>query len=98
VHELILERVRPILIVAYGNSDVSPYAFLRSVFRPTHEDVFPSGHGAWLCRAFSTGNMCVAGLPHLGRYAIDRHPDVGRWLKTMMRANLALEPSALARS
>ena len=86
VHELILDIVRPKLVVAYGNSAVSPYAYLLQRFGASREVEFPSGHVTWTCRAFGVGGMRVAGLPHLSRYAIDHHPDVGRWLTSMLEA------------
>ncbi|PYR15526.1 MAG: hypothetical protein DMF94_31675 [Acidobacteria bacterium] len=84
VHELILGLVQPRLIIAFGNSGVSPYAFLLSKLTPASETMFPSGHGSWRCRAFTAGGMRVAGLPHLSRYAIDRHPPVGKWLNALL--------------
>ena len=83
-HVAILDIVRPKLIVAYGNSDVSPYAYLRSQLNGSSEELFPSGHGTWQCRAFPTAGTWVVGLPHLSRYAVDRHPAMAgrlrRWL------------------
>jgi len=76
--------VQPRLIIAFGNSGVSPYAFLLSKLTPASETMFPSGHGSWRCRAFTAGGMRVAGLPHLSRYAIDRHPPVGKWLNALL--------------
>lgn len=84
VHEAILRIVQPRLIVSLGTSDTSPYGYLKSIWRPMSEDTIPSGHGDWSCRAFSSGHYRVAGIPHPGRYAIDRHPEVTRWMRRMM--------------
>jgi hypothetical protein len=81
VHHAILAAVEPRLVIAFGNSGVSPYGFLRSVFRlSSAEESFPSGHGDWRCLAFRSAGMRIAGLPHLSRYAVDRHPAVAEWL------------------
>ena len=84
VHELILGLVQPRLIVVFGNSGISPYSYLVSRFEPAREETFPSGHGSWCCRSFNVGGMRVAGLPHLSRYAVDLHPPVGEWLRTLL--------------
>ncbi len=84
VHEAILDIVRPRLVVAFGNSGFSPYGYLRSVLQADHEDEFASGHGDWVCKAFDARRFKVAGVPHLGRYAIDRHPEVVAWLRGLL--------------
>ena len=88
VHEAILEIVRPRLVVTFGNSSISPYAFLRSVLGEAfRERTFRAGHGNWRCRAFRTANrMWVVGLPHLSRYAVNHHPEVAEWLRRMAAA------------
>lgn len=83
VHEAILELVQPKLIIAYGNSNVSPYGYLRAMFEGEEEQI-PSGHGNWKVKGFncSIGGRptYVAGVPHLSRYSpIDKH-EVARWL------------------
>lgn len=85
VHEAILETVRPKLTVCFGNSSESPYAFLRSMLPVEGESEFPSGHGTWSCRMFRSNRMWVVGLPHLSRYAIDKHPKVGERLRVLLR-------------
>lgn len=84
VHVAILKLVRPRLIVCFGNSAVSPYTFLRAKLPVTSEIAFESSHGMWKCRAFWSGRMCVVGLPHLSRYAVDRHPRVLRRLRSLL--------------
>ncbi len=86
VHLAILEIVRPRLIIAYGNSNVSPYAYLRSQFGGLSEQVFDSGHGTWKCRVFRTAGQWVVGLPHLSRYAINHHHDVADRLRCLLDA------------
>ena len=86
VHLAILEIVRPQLIIAYGNSGVSPYAYLRSRFGGSPEKVFDSGHGTWKCRFFRSADQWIVGLPHLSRYAIHRHPDVADRLRRLVPA------------
>ncbi len=84
VHEAILQIVRPRLIISLGTGAVSPYGFLRDLWRTAREQEQPSGHGDWLCRAFSTEEYIVAGVPHLGRYAIDRKLAATTWLRAML--------------
>jgi hypothetical protein len=84
VHRAILDIVQPKLVVCFGNSFESPYTFLCQKLRATDEDTFPSGHGKWQCRVSRSSQMRVAGLPHLSRYAVDRHPRVGRWLRGLL--------------
>lgn len=84
VHLAILELVRPQLIVAFGNSAVLPYAYLRGHLHGSTERTFPSGHGGWSCRLFHSAGRRVVGLPHLSRYSIDKHPEVAEWLRDFL--------------
>jgi hypothetical protein len=86
VHLAMLEIVRPRLIIAYGNSKVSPYAYLRSQLSSSPEEVFNSGHGTWKCRVFRSASHWIVGLPHLSRYAIHHHPDVADRLRRLLAA------------
>lgn len=74
VHELILGIVQPKIIIVFGNSSFSPYAYLLNKFKSDDEqDIFDSGHGSWKCRGFtgmiSGRKTYVAGFPHLSRYS-----------------------------
>lgn len=81
VHEQILGIVQPRVVVSFGNASGSPYTWLKSRLAPTSREVtVPSGHGDWVCRSFTDGRYRVVGLPHLSRYAIDRHPHVFEWI------------------
>lgn len=86
VHLAILEIVRPRLIIAYGNSDVSPYAYLRSQLGGSSEQVFDSGHGTWKFRVFRSAGQWIVGLPHLSRYAIDHHDEVADRIRRLLGA------------
>jgi len=86
IHLAILELVQPKLIIAFGNSSVSPYAYLRRRLNGSPEKTFPSGHGSWLCRVFRSAETRVVGLPHLSRYAVHKHPEVGIWLRSFLSA------------
>lgn len=87
VHEAILEVVQPKVILAFGNGGLSPFSALQRHFGQTRESftTFPSGHGNWTVKRFETHvsgrNIQVIGLPHLSRYAIDKHPAVIEWIK-----------------
>jgi hypothetical protein len=89
VHEAILKTVRPRLTVCFGNSSESPYAFLRSILPVEGETAFPSGHGTWSCRAFRSNRMWVVGVPHLSRYAVDKHPKVGERMRAFLESPAA---------
>ena len=81
VHEQILEIVMPKLILVFGNSTPSPYQFLKEKYSPLKEELFPSGHGNWMCRSFKTNGLTVVGLPHLSRYSIIGKHNVIQWIK-----------------
>lgn len=91
LHDLVLDTVRPKLILTFGNSADSPYAFLREKLTPSGpEDSISSGHGSWQCRGFQAkrhGNsVYVAGFPHLSRYRPlgddgEVRPNVAKWLR-----------------
>jgi hypothetical protein len=83
VHEGILKIVRPKLIIAFGNSDKSPYGYLHEMFRGEEESI-SSGHGNWKVKGFhcriNDRPVYVAGLPHLSRYSPVGKRDVVQWL------------------
>ncbi|MDH4555752.1 hypothetical protein E8F11_11310 [Pseudomonas sp. BN417] len=85
VHEQIIGHVQPKLILAFGNSPVSPYGHMRQLFQG-HEEMVPSGHGSWSCRGFeaelSGRKVFIAGLPHLSRYSPIGRREVVDWLKS----------------
>lgn len=83
VHQAILSIVKPKLIIAFGNSDTSPYGYLHSMFGGK-EEFLPSGHGNWSIKGFSCKidgrPVYVAGLPHLSRYSPVGKSEVAKWL------------------
>lgn len=81
VHSRILEQVQPRLLLVFGNSGVSPFRYLRDLYRPARVDAFDSGHGDWRCLAFRADGRVVVGVPHLSRYAVDRYPAVAAWIR-----------------
>lgn len=87
VHEAILNVVKPKLIIAFGNSSVSPYGFLLSMYGGK-EEYLPSGHGSWSLKGFSCQingrSVYVAGLPHLSRYSPIGKDQVIAWLSKQM--------------
>lgn len=89
IHEAILNIVKPKLILVFGNSIVSPYAFIHDMYGG-QEDRLPSGHGNWSAKGFSTNisgrAVYVAGIPHLSRYKIMGKTDVVDWLRKMLYA------------
>lgn len=86
VHEAILRIVQPRLILAFGNSGVSPFGYLHSRFRPERVEAVAAGHGNWRCLGFTLPNETrVVGVPHLSRYAIDRYPHAAAWIRDYTR-------------
>lgn len=83
VHEAILNVVKPKLIIAFGNSGVSPYGFMHSKFGGK-EEYLPSGHGSWSLKGFNCQinghSVYIAGLPHLSRYSPIGKEKVREWL------------------
>lgn len=71
VHEALLSIVKPRLILAFGNSGFSPYAYIHSRFGG-EQRYAPAGHGAWNFKGFHASiagrKVFVAGIPHLSRY------------------------------
>lgn len=83
VHEAILKVVKPKLILAFGNSNVSPYAYLRAMFGGEEESM-PAGHGSWLIKRFRCEidgrPTYIVGLPHLSRYSPYEKDGVVKWV------------------
>lgn len=83
IHEAIIELIRPKLKLTFGNSSISPYAYLHTRLGGK-EDSFPSGHGNWSIKSFSckiNGHpLFVVGLPHLSRYLPIGKKQVVQWL------------------
>lgn len=84
VHEMMLSMVRPKLILAFGNSAISPYGYLRQIHSSVPEDEISSGHGSWKCKSFTAqiagDQVAVVGLPHLSRYSPLNKPKLMEWL------------------
>jgi len=87
IHQAILEIVRPRLILAFGNSAISPYRYLYEIFCGS-EERFPSGHGNWSVKGFDTSmngqKVYIVGLPHLSRYSIIGKDRIVRWLRSKL--------------
>lgn len=83
VHEAILSIIKPKLIIAFGNSDISPYGYLHTMLGGK-EEYFPSGHGNWSVKRFvceiNGRPVYVTGLPHLSRYSPIGKKEVVEWL------------------
>jgi hypothetical protein len=87
VHQFILEHIRPEGILSIGGAPV--FDFVCSRGRPlSAPEQFQAGHVTWACLAarvqLGAQNMAIVSVPHLARYAIDRHPEVVRWVCTML--------------
>ena len=71
VHEALLSIVKPRLILAFGNSGFSPYAYIHSRFGG-EQSYASADHGTWNLKGFHASiagkEVYVAGIPHLSRY------------------------------
>ena len=94
VHQMILNVVRPSVIIAFGNGGISPYAFLALKHQEMlgtwpEEATHPAQYGTWQCKAFQTRiedkDILVLGLPHLSRYTIEGRPEVLKWIKEKIK-------------
>ncbi len=94
VHQMIMNIVRPNVIIAFGNGNVLPYAFLALKYQETlgeepEETRFAAQHGPWQCRSLQTWiesrPTLVIGLPHLSRYTIEGKPAGLDWIKEKIR-------------
>ncbi len=92
IHEMILDTVQPSTIIAFGNSEWSPYSYLCEQLGQgaAQATPFPSGHGNWVLRAFpgmyKGRRVSVVGLPHLSRYTVRNRVEVIRWLQEQIAA------------
>jgi len=88
IHEAILDIVKPKVIIAFGNSGLSSYAYLHSKFGGQQE-YKPSGHGNWRLKGFKAiidgKAIFIAGLPHLSRYSPIGKTRLVEWLKSKLR-------------
>ncbi len=87
IHESILQLIKPKLIIAFGNSGVSPYGYLHNMLGGEQEYI-PSGHGNWNVKGFTTqineNPVYIAGLPHLSRYSPIGKDNVLNWLSSKL--------------
>jgi len=89
IHQEILEIVKPKIIITFGNSEASPYAYMkRKMPNVKEQKPIKSGHGCWKCKSFVADfdhrQIFVAGLPHMSRYSPIDRDHVIKWLKSML--------------
>ena len=82
-----LEIIQPKIIICFGVSDISAYAFLLALLNGEEYTPFLSGLGKWNCRAFKTiingRNTIIIGIPHLSYYNIVEKDDVINWIRNI---------------
>jgi hypothetical protein len=91
IHEMILKIVQPKIIIAFGNSNISPYDYLQKKHFeiqkewPKYLNDKNAGHRNWKCKGFNFDigylKCLVIGLPHLSRYDITNHKEVIKWMQ-----------------
>lgn len=83
-HEAVIEIIKPKLLLTFGNSEVSPYSFVKALFGGD-ELTIGADHGKLLWKGFHTvingHKLFVAGLPHMSRYDPRGKPQLIEWLK-----------------
>ena len=84
-HRKLFEIVDPEAVLLMGNESFE--FILSKISNPSNITFVPSGHGDWMCKAV-TGTLegkkrHVICLPHLSYYAINHHPDVVAWIKSL---------------
>ncbi|PKM16125.1 MAG: hypothetical protein CVV12_05080 [Gammaproteobacteria bacterium HGW-Gammaproteobacteria-2] len=93
IHEKILEIVNPSVIICFGNSARSPYAFLRDKLQAAERESVPAGHGNWRLRSaevrLSNGKRsCLLGIPHMSRYKPNGKKVVCEWITRNCAAHI----------
>ena len=87
VHRWLLELVQPQTILSIGGNKIFDAISERSTVRSPIEQI-AAGHGDWKCQATRVAidgrRLNLISLPHLSRYAVDRHPDVIAWVRAKL--------------
>ena len=84
-HQKLFEIVDPDVVLVMGNEG---FDFLLTKLS-NKTDVFSisSGHGDWMCKSvfgrIEGRERNIVCLPHLSRYAINKHPEVVEWIKSL---------------
>jgi uracil-DNA glycosylase len=84
VHELIMNIVRPQVVITFG-SRAYDYVTARRGALKEHETSIGSGHGKWRCRSTQSDGLTIIGLPHLSRYSLAGRTAVLEWIKQLAR-------------
>ena len=89
VHQEFINIVDPMCFIVFGNSEISPFSYMKTKYNLEINDSISSGHGNWLCHS-CTGiiegkNRVLIGVPHLSRYCITYHVDVMNWIKSKIQ-------------
>jgi len=89
VHQEFIKIVNPKYFIVFGNSEVSPFQYIKDRYDLQISDSIDSGHGDWKCYA-SFGEIegkerIVIGVPHLSRYWIIYHNDVISWIRLKIK-------------
>lgn len=94
IHKMLLDVIQPKLIIAYGNSDKSPYEYLHCKLNSIKKDDEPShdaDQGNYRIKGFKGTldgrDTYVLGLPHLSRYWVNndkKYGAIGEFLSTFI--------------
>jgi hypothetical protein len=91
VHQFLIEKLRPSLILSIGGKEVFDHISKRG-HTLTEPEQFDSGHGKWKCNSvrirLGEQDLALVSVPHLARYAIDRHPEVIEWVRKKLNCSL----------
>lgn len=89
VHKEFINIVDPNCFIVFGNSNISPYQFIKDKYSLKTNDSISSGHGNWKC--FSASGIIegreriLIGIPHLSRYYVTRHDNVIKWITSKIK-------------
>ncbi|MGI2169916.1 hypothetical protein ACROAE_06930 [Shewanella sp. MF05960] len=86
VHEAILNLVKPKLILTFGISSISAYAFLKELFHIDETELtIDADHGDWKCKGFKCEingkSTFIVAVPHLSYYSPKNKTEVFSWIK-----------------
>lgn len=89
VHREFIKIVDPKYFIVFGNSNISPFRYIKEKYSLSISDSIFSGHGNWYCYScfgsIEGKERLLIGLPHLSRYYVRYHDDVIRWIKSKFR-------------
>lgn len=89
VHQEFINIVDPRCFIVFGNSEISPFSYMKAKYNLEISESINSGHGNWSCHScvglIEGKKRVLIGVPHLSRYCIVNHKDVMDWIKSKIQ-------------